>query len=186
MLLTEVADDPEAAIAEALDPVSGAEPWPAWEAAPVRPAASPGPWIPWSPPRMEGPPRALDRALALTHLVPALCLPPSGPALLDGLTGERLDLGTGERRPVPGLAGQASAYHPIAATPDGGSWLVLQPGSTVGASGWMLRGARLTHHADTAGSQAVGVDPSGRAAWTGHRCRFLWRVLTPRGPVTWA
>lgn len=185
----------KARAARAKETSAAAAAWPV----PLRPlaeqraGAGPHPWLPWSLPWWQPwwqPPGAaragerFDEEDALRHLAASLCWPAAGPALLDGAAGERLDLQTGARTALPGLAGAAERWRPIAAHPDGARWLRGRPGRP---TPWSLDGV------DAPGSplldgwgRPIGVDPGGVLAWTGGRCRFTWRVLTPHAPAFWA
>lgn len=172
-----------ALVAEALARVRGDEPWPAWRQPAPTPAAPPGPWLPWSPPRWSKDyPPGLDDAHR--HLAAGLTLTPRGPALLDALAGERLDLATGAREPLPSLAAQASVYQPLAALPGGARWLGAAPAPR--GTAWRFSGA-AGHGPAAAGGygRAIGVDPSGQVAWTGDRCWFQWRAVQEDRPAFW-
>jgi hypothetical protein len=144
-------------------------------------ASAAGPWLTWSAPQWIRPPFALVDVIR--ELAPALCVPGGRPSLLDGVTGERMDLCDGMRVPIDGLAGVAMRWHPIAASPDGRSFLSFSGGRP---STWTLHGEQSHERGCSGGwGRPIGIDPSARVAWTGGRCLFDWRVLTARGPVPW-
>jgi hypothetical protein len=116
------------------------------------------------------------------HLGASLCRPDRGPALLDTVGGMRIDLVTGARTAVDGLAGAATSWAPIAASPDGTRWLRASRDRPVR---WAMHGAGEAHACVGGSGQAIGVDPGGRAAWGGGRCYFYWRILGDRGPALW-
>jgi hypothetical protein len=158
---------------------------PAWPTpvvrAPRRGAVAPGPWIPWSPPPTHD--GILDEEDALRHLSAGLCWPASGPALLDAVAGARLELGSGERTPLPALAGVAGRWVPVAAHPDGARWLRRSGGER---TSWSIDGSDAPGEAHPGGwGQVIGIEPGGQLAWSGGRCHFSWRVLSERGPALW-
>lgn len=75
---------------------------------------------------------------------------------------------------------RTDAWTPVAALPDGHSWL-----TRIGREGWRVHGRQTSPGVDDGWGRAIGVEPGGRAAWTGGRCWFQWRVPTPDGPAWW-
>lgn len=140
---------------------AGAVAWPAL--APIDPAAAvaPGAWLPWRPPIWNH--CEPDAVYVIHHLAAALCSGGGRPALLDTVTGTRIDLSSGDAVAVDGLAGSADHWRPIAASPDGTRWLTTsgRPQSwTLGDSpgcpgGW---------------GKPLAIEPGGRVAWGGGRC----------------
>mgnify|MGYP000682782904 CR=1 FL=1 len=146
------------------------EPWaPLTHVSPVRPV-KPGPWIEWDLPN----PRAITIELAdvLRLLAPGLCRPQGRPALLDGLSGTRIDLQTGERVVIEGLAGASDLWRPIAAMPNGNRWL-----RAVERNEFRIDGATPGPVLRGGWGSPIGIDPSGKMAWVGGRCMFHFRAL---------
>src|SRR5690606_2117203 len=160
--------------------VRGDGAWTTWSAPPSRAAAPAGPWISWAPPRW----RADDELTlvdVLRHLAPQLCV--DGPALLDAVAGERIDLWSGARRPIAALAGASDVWSPVAATPDGARW--LSPAAGDGARRWRLDGTAPSEALPGTYGRSLRGEPGARGAWAGLRCRFDWYVLTAAGPAYW-
>lgn len=144
------------------------------------PVHGPGPWIDWA---IEVPERFasfLDITEVLRLLAPALCHPQGRPAVLDGMAGVRIDLQTGHRESIARLAGSSHLWSPIAAMPDGESWL-----TGAGRHTFSLDGARTSVSFPGGWGSPIGIDPSAKLAWSGGRCYFHFRVLTNDGPVYW-
>ncbi|NVB39858.1 hypothetical protein G6O69_18590 [Pseudenhygromyxa sp. WMMC2535] len=146
-------------------------------------ASEAGPWIAWTPPGWRRP--ICETNEALRHLAAGLGHGDGRPFFLDGLAGVRVDLRTGAREHIDGLAGSAQPGWPIAAAP-GGGWLDQRRAPGDARPSWTLH--RLGHPAQACGGgwgRAIAIDPGGRVAWTGGRCHFDWRVITARGPAWW-
>lgn len=168
----------DAAIERALAAVGAASPvaWPALASLDPVAAVAPGAWLAWRPP--AGDRHTPEEVDAIRHLAAALCAGGGRPALLDAVTGTRIDLSSGAAVAVHGLAGSAERWRPIAASPDGTRWLTTggRPQSwTLGDSpgcpgGW---------------GQPIAIEPGGRMAWGGGRCWFHWRAITAHGAVYW-
>lgn len=175
----EVSGDTTRTIEAALEVVAGSDTWPNWTPHPTRPAAAPGPWIPWSAPhwRVDQP---ADLDGTVRHVAAGLCAPDGRPALFDATHGDRIDLTTGARTPLPTLRGAADALRPVAALPDGVRWL-----TSAGAEGWKVAGASPSPAVAGGWGVPIGVDPGGLVAWGGGRCWFHWRVMLPAGPLYW-
>jgi len=171
----------ERAIDEALrlareTPVRGA--WTPYLELSLFPAAESGPWIDWTIPRSTS--FDLDVPDVLRFLAPALCRPGGRPAVLDGLEGTLIDLQTGRREAVSGLAGKSSLWRPIAAMPDGTQWL-----TALDRHGFRLEDAKRSATLAGGWGSPIGVDPGGQIAWAGGRCWFHFRVVTDQGLAYW-
>lgn len=164
-------------VEDALGRVGAGEPMVGWTLPPV-PRSPGGPWRRWAPPRWELGGRAFDPEHVRAHLSAGLCLNGGHLAVLDTVAGERLDLVTGARTPLRGLAGQTNPVRVVAALPTGEGWLQHAPNAA-----WRIGGYPGSPVCPGGWGTAIAVDPSGRLAWTGGRCYFGWRLLTADGPV---
>lgn len=152
--------------------------WTHWTPLPLAPAVDPGPWIDWDIPRR--PSLTIERADILRLLAPAICRPEGRPAVLDGLSGIRIDLQTGSRTPIDGLAGTSSLWSPIAAMPSGKRWLRASE-----RNAFRLEGTPAGSTLTGGWGSPIGMDSSGQIAWVGGRCMFDFRVVTEHGAAYW-
>lgn len=154
-----------------------------WDTLPNReawPAQHPGPWIDWAIAMPERFSTSLDIADVLRLLAPAICRPGGKLAVLDGMAGFRIDLETGHRESIAGLAGTSHLWRPIAAMPDGESWFVATE-----RGAFKLEGAHSSVTSPGGWGWPMGIDPTAKLAWAGGRCYFHFRVLTEQGAVYW-
>lgn len=174
------ADRLEHALERALDVAAadavGGEEWSLDGPTPPPPPAPPrGEWIPWASAA-----RAPSFLPAAAVLAPGLCAPDGRPAWLDPSDPThlaRVDLLSGASAPCGPPARRLPA---VAATRDATGW--LEPGDEHGTWWWSgTSGAPVARRGS--GGRAIGIDPLGRAVWTGHRCTFDWWLPTPAGPV---
>lgn len=137
---------------------------------------TPGPWLDWVPARepLQGVVRPDFFEL---ELVASICRPGGRPAVLEGSSGSRIDLKTGQRTALSGLAADSPPYHHVAALPDGDRYL---------KAGWSFGGAGATEPREGGFGRPIGSDPFDRVLWGGGRCTYHWRVPTPEGPALWA
>jgi hypothetical protein len=178
----EAAIDEALAVAEQLAAELAPESdWPALESFEPSTVSPSGRWFSWRSPQL--PERNLELIDVLRALVTGLCRVDGRPALLDGGTGERIDLQHGTREPIADLGGAADRYRPIAAHPHGHAWLRAELGPDR-TSAWSL-GPEPARASTGGWGRPIGIDPTARVAWTGGRCYFDWRVLGPRGPALW-
>lgn len=152
--------------------------WGAWTSFSSFPLVESGPWLDW--PLPKGVRSEYEPADVVRLLAPALCRAHGRVSLLDGFDGTRLDLQTGRRESVSGLAGKASIWRPIAATPDGQAWL-----EGVDRNTFRIEGARSGAAHGGGWGAPIGFDPSGRIAWMGGRCYFHFCVVTDQDALYW-
>ncbi len=132
-----------------------------------RPAVAPGPWLAWSGVYGSSSSHRIDLECMLTQLNQGLCTPGGRPTLVS-ISGDILDLLSGERRTRPPIS---PLYFAMA--PDGERVLIKASGTR--DSGWqILRPGAPPLEFPGPWGRPIQWDPFDRAAWIGHRCRYYW------------